>query len=277
MSSQAALTIHPASADLLLGGETESPTRAPTRERHAAEAPAIAAAPRPALRPAESSYAKPRQRRWGALAVVGGLHVLLAWALANGLAKRVVDVVRAPLETRLIEEVKTPPPPPPPDLPPPPRLAPPPPSFMPPPEIAVATPPVVAPTITTTQAPPPVVAAVAIAPPPAPPAPVAVAAAPRSSAKPARLDVGACSRPEYPAAAARAEVTGTSKIRFTVDAAGLVSRAEIERPSGPLREHRLLDQAAVAALSKCRFTPGTDEQGQPVGGYAVVDYVWKFD
>jgi protein TonB len=92
---------------------------------------------------------------------------------------------------------------------------------------------------------------------------------------PARIDVSTCEKPEYPAAALRAEATGTTKIRFTVDATGKVSKAEIERASGASREHRLLDRTAVEALSKCPFRPGTDENGKPVGAIAVVDYVWK--
>ena len=87
--------------------------------------------------------------------------------------------------------------------------------------------------------------------------------------------VSACIK--YPAAALRAEATGTSKIRFTVDATGAVSKAEIERSAGPSREHRLLDRAAIDALSKCRFKPGTDEAGKPVGAVTPVEYVWKLE
>ena len=86
-----------------------------------------------------------------------------------------------------------------------------------------------------------------------------------------------CENPEYPAASLRADATGTSKIRFTVDATGTVSKAEIEVSSGASREHRLLDRTAVEALSKCRFKPGIDEQGKPIGGTTRVSYVWKTD
>ena len=123
-----------------------------------------------------------------------------------------------------------------------------------------------------------------VAPPPnvpvtiAPPARVAPAApAVRPHAVAARIDVSTCEKPEYPAAALRAEATGVTKIRFTVDAQGRVSAADVERSAGSSREHRLLDRTAVEALSKCRFKPGTDEQGKPVGGTTVVDYVWKVD
>jgi len=206
--------------------------------------------------------------------VVVVLHIVMGWALVNGLGRKIVEVIKAPIETKIIDEVKPPPPPPPENLPPPPKMDMPPPSFVPPPEVQVTTP-STAPAITVTrEAPPPV--PVTVAPqaptPPAPPAP------PRVQAVPARIDVGSCDKPEYPAAAQRAEATGTSKIRFTLDATGAVTKAEIEKPSGSSREHRLLDKAAVDALSRCRGKPGTDEHGKPVGGTQVtVEYVWRLD
>lgn len=99
--------------------------------------------------------------------------------------------------------------------------------------------------------------------------------APKPQALAARIDVSSCGKPEYPDAALRADAVGTTKIRFTIDAAGSVANAVIARVAGDSREHRLLDRAALDALSKCRFKPGTDEQGKPVGGTTVVEYVWK--
>ena len=115
------------------------------------------------------------------LGVVIVMHIILGWALLNGLARKVVEVVKGPIETKIIEEVKPPPPPPPENLPPPPKLPPPPPAYMPPPEIKIETPPPPAPTITVQTTPPPPAPPVAIAPPtppeapPAPPAPAAPA------------------------------------------------------------------------------------------------------
>ena len=83
------------------------------------------------------------------LVVVSILHLILGWALVNGLARKVVEVIKGPIETKIIEEVKPPPPPPPENLPPPPKFAPPPPSFAPPPEVQIQNPPP-APSITTT-------------------------------------------------------------------------------------------------------------------------------
>jgi protein TonB len=208
-------------------------------------------------------------------AIVVVFHVILGYALVNGLARKIVEVVKGPIETKIIDEVKPPPPPPPENLPPPPKMALPPPSFMPPPEVQVSTP-QLAPAITVTrEAPPPTT--VTLAPAPGPVTAPAAPPAPRAQAVPARIDVSTCEKPEYPAAALRADATGISKIRFTVDATGMVSKAEIERSAGASREHRLLDRTAVEALSKCHFKPGVDESGKPMGGTTVVDYVWKTD
>jgi protein TonB len=207
------------------------------------------------------------------------LHLLLGWALLNGLAQRIVEVIKAPIETKIIEEVKPPPPPPPENLPPPPKFAPPPPSFVPPPEVNVNPPPMAAPSITTTTvAPPP--QAVTIQP-PAPPAPVAPPPPPpRAAARPAfGGDLQSCkpTGDDYPSAAKRAEATGTTKVRFTVGADGKLASAEVAKSAGPSREHKMLDRIAVSKLSECTFRAGVDENGRPAGGSFEVDYVWKLE
>ncbi|MDP1900938.1 MAG: energy transducer TonB [Rubrivivax sp.] len=207
------------------------------------------------------------------------LHLLLGWALMNGLAQRLVDVIKAPIETKIIEEVKPPPPPPPENLPPPPKFAPPPPSFVPPPEVHVNAPAMAGPTITTTQvAPPPAPVHVSPVPatvvaPPAPPAPPP----PRVAAQPAIANVHACapSSDDYPAAARRADATGTTRVRFQVGADGKLAGAEVVRSAGATREHKMLDRLAVAKLSECNFKPGRDENGRPIGGSFEVEYIWK--
>jgi protein TonB len=210
--------------------------------------------------------------------VVVVLHLILGWALLNGLAQRMVEVIKGPLDTKIIEEQAKPPPPPPENLPPPPKFQPPPPSFVPPPEVNVNPPPMPAPTITTTQvapppapfvpAPPPVVAA------PAPPAP------PRAAAKPVIANVNDCAptSDDYPAAAKRAEATGTTRIRFTVGPDGrLAGQPEIVKSAGSSREHKMLDRLAASKLSECKFRAGVDENGKPMGASFDVDYVWKLD
>jgi protein TonB len=203
------------------------------------------------------------------------LHLLLGYAFISGLARKVVDVVKAPIETKIIEEVKPPPPPETPPPPPPKVALPPPPSFVPPPEVQIANPPPPQATITVQTTTPPPQAPVTIAPPPAP----VVATAPAPAARAAVIDVSKCDKPSYPPAAQRAEAKGTTRIRFTIDATGHLdpSKTIIERSSGGSREHKQLDRAAVEALSKCPFKPGTDENGRPVGAYSIVDYVWNLE
>src|SRR5689334_24035444 len=99
-------------------------------------------------------------RKIPGLAAVLAIHVVIGYALVTGLARKVVEVIKAPLETRVIEEMKKPPPELPP--PPPPKLAAPPPPFIPPPEINIQQPQVApAPAITTASATPPPAAPVA--------------------------------------------------------------------------------------------------------------------
>jgi protein TonB len=100
----------------------------------------------------------------------------------------------------------------------------------------------------------------------------------RVLARPARINAGAAQcRPEYPAAAVRAGVSGVSRIRFTVDASGKVSAAQILQSSGATRENRMMDKAAADALAQCPVTVGTDEMGRPVGATTDVDYVWTLN
>src|SRR5438132_11804792 len=71
------------------------------------------------------------------LSIVGLLHALLIYALVTGLARKVVDVIKKPIETKIVEEAK---PPPPPETPPPPphTLAPLPPPFIASPQVNIA-------------------------------------------------------------------------------------------------------------------------------------------
>jgi protein TonB len=213
------------------------------------------------------------------IGIVLGLHLVLGWALVSGLAQRMVEVIKAPIETKIIEEAKPPPPPPPENLPPPPKFAPPPPSFVPPPEVVVNPPPTPAPAITVTQVVPPPAPPVAIAPPPAPAAPPAPPAPPRVAARPTIANVQACApkNEDYPGAAVRAEATGTTKVRFSVGPDGRLAGAEVVKSAGPSREHKMLDRIALAKLSECKFVAGADETGRPVGASFDVDYVWKLE
>ena len=166
-------------------------------------------------------------------------HGFIVYALVTGLAKKVVEVVRAPIETKVIEEIKKPPPPPEIVLPPPPKLEAPPPPFIPPPEVQIAQPPPPQPTITAvTPTPPP--APVVIAP---PPPPVVVAApAPPPPAAPVTVTAGvACSNystvmgdASFPREAQRLGLEkGDALIQFTLTASGEIKDIKTLRASHP--------------------------------------------
>lgn len=143
----------------------------PALQRRAGPAPA-----HPPAGPADVAIAHPVRPDGGShavgISVVVAVHVLIGYALVSGLAQKVVNAVRQPVEVRLIQEIKPPPPPPEPPkriVKVAPKLAPPPPAYVPPPQVVVAPSP--APTITAvTQTLPVAPPAVVIAAPPAPPA-----------------------------------------------------------------------------------------------------------
>jgi protein TonB len=242
-----------------------------------------------------SSYTPARQPV--GMAVVITAHVALGWALLNALGTRLVDLEFNPLEVDIVEPPPTTPPPPPPPLEVQPPPMPPPPSFVPLPEVKLRPPPVPPPPAITVQRTPPPPAPVAIAPPPrpAPPAPAPVApptppappappvrvapppAPPVDLSRPPRMDAAACTRPDYPRAARRAEATGTTRLRLQIDASGRVVSTQVLQSAGRSREHRLLDRAAATALSQCRFEGGRDAQGRPTGGHTTVEYVWTLE
>ncbi|TDV33836.1 outer membrane transport energization protein TonB [Paraburkholderia caballeronis] len=180
-------------------------------------------------------------RRFGGIAAVLLLHVALIYALLNGLATRVVQVIQHPIETRIIEPVKPPPPPPLPTVQlPPPKFAPPPPPFVPPPEVNVPAPPQ-QPTITHQAAP----VAAQPAPPPAPAAP--------APAKAPSTEVGVVcpnsdqvrSSIRYPREALQNNITGNVVIEFVVDPQGRVTDARVAQSADPL-----LDRAALNAVKQ---------------------------
>ena len=163
-------------------------------------------------------------------------HAFIVYALVTGLAKKVVEVVRAPIETKVIEEIKKPPPPPEVVVPPPPRLEAPPPPFIPPPEVQIQTPPPPQPTITaTTPTPPPAPVAIAPVAPPvtapaAPPAPAVMSAAVVCSNYASKMgDAG------FPREAARQGIDkGEALIQFTLTAGGEIKDVKALRSSHPI-------------------------------------------
>jgi periplasmic protein TonB len=190
------------------------------------------------------------------------LHIIIVWALVTGLARKAVEFVAKPLETKLIAEVAPPPenlPPPPP----PPKMAAPPPPFIPPPEINVQ----VAPTPS-----PAAITAVSTAPPP----PQTAAAAPEAPRAPVRtspvVEAKSCEPPSYPSASRRLNEQGTVVLNFLIDAEGRIVESRIDASSGVER----LDEAARKALSLCKFKPGTVD-GRAEQSWHKMKYVWKLD
>lgn len=83
---------------------------------------------------------------------------------------------------------------------------------------------------------------------------------------------GSCAKPEYPLASRRLEEEGSVTLRFRVEANGQVSQSEVQNSSGFKR----LDEAARAALSRCRFSPAL-AQGQATASWATLRYTWKLE
>lgn len=211
----------------------------------------------------------PRKHLVGITAVIL-FHGFIVYALLTGLAKKVVDVVRAPIETKVIEEVKKPPPPPEVVVPPPPKLEAPPPPFIPPPEVQIAAPPPPQPTITAvTPTPPPAPVEIAPAPPPVvatpappPPAPAVVSAAVVCSNF--RTKMGDAS---FPRDAARAGLEkGEVLMQFTLGPSGEIKNVRALRSS-----HPIFARAATQIVQEYTC------QGQGQDVVVQVPFVYKLD
>jgi protein TonB len=186
----------------------------------------------------------------GILAVVG-LHVVVGYALLTGLARKVVEVIKQPIETRVIEEIKRPPP----DLPPPPppKLAAPPPPFIPPPEINIQQPQV---------APPPAITTVTTTPPPpGPPPQIVPQVAPPQPV--VRREYKASYRvdPVFPRQAQRDGISGNVVAYVYVSPSGSVTDVKIIRST-----NRIFDREVIRALSQWKFNP---EPAGFIGEYEI--------
>lgn len=82
-----------------------------------------------------------------------------------------------------------------------------------------------------------------------------------------------CPRPDYPAAAVRSLAQGETRVRLTVDERGHVTHGEIVQSSGPSREHRMLDNAALDTFTQCVFAAHAGEAPRTL----TLSYVWKID
>jgi protein TonB len=189
------------------------------------------------------------------IAAVVVLHIIIGYALITGLARKVVEVMKAPIETKIIEEIKKPPPDVPP--PPPPKLAAPPPPFIPPPEINIQIPQVT---------PPPTITTVTTTPPPPGPPPVfqpQVVAPPQPAIR-KEYKATSCPKPTFPRQAIQQGITGKLVAWVHVAPAGTVNNVEIKQSS-----NRIFDREVVRALSQCRFP------AEPVGFIGEYEIVFN--
>ncbi len=174
-------------------------------------------------------------------------HVLLIWALVNGLGKNIVDIIKQPLETKIIKDTKPPPKEAPP--PPPPQLAAPPPPYVPPPDIQIANPEPQNNAITQTTT---------TAPPPGP-----VVTAPPAQAAPDRdvseHPIGGTAAPEYPQDMLEEEREGSATVTCDVDTSGVTNNCVLTNVTGGASFGR----SALAFAERHRYSPAT-HNGVPV-------------
>ena len=225
------------------------------------------------------SYLQPQDspRRLTGFALVVLMHVALAYALVNGLARKIVEVVQAPVQVSIIEEIRAlPKAEPPPVSPPKPVQSPTPkPSVTSLPRVPVPETKVQAATASRSDS----ITAVAARPDTANAVPTGVvvgALGEQKARDPVRtkavVDASACEKPEYPSAALRARETGIVLLSFLVGVDGKVIEGKVLRSSG----YRRLDEAARTALAECRFKPATVD-GKPEQAWAKIEYEWKME
>jgi len=189
-------------------------------------------------------YARQQRNPSRHLIGIGGVvlfHALVIYALVTGLARKVVEVVKGPIEVKVIEEVKTPPPPPE-VVPPPPKMAAPPPPFIPPPEVNIASP-SQAPTITAVSRDAPPTTALPPIQPPAPAAAPPPPTGPRSARVVCPNYVEVMSKIAYPREALLDGIEGEVLIEFTVAGDGQIKNVEIKSSS-----NRIFNRAALSAV-----------------------------
>lgn len=85
---------------------------------------------------------------------------------------------------------------------------------------------------------------------------------------PAKFDAQSC-KAEYPKASLMNEEEGAVGMAFLVTADGRVVESKIEKTSG----FKNLDNAAIKAISACKFKPGTKD-GAVAQTWTKVSYVW---
>ncbi len=189
------------------------------------------------------------------LTIVVLVHIGLIYALLNGLGSNIIQKLNAPLETKIVQEVK----PPPPDLPPPPpppEMKAPPPPYIPPPDIAITAPP-----------PPNAITAVSrIAPPSTAYHPSAPAVADHDVSE--RPISGGT--PVYPPSMVEAEREGSAKVSCYVDTEGRTSNCAVISVSGG----SAFGGSALAFVRARRYSPRT-HNGQAIAANKTWDIKFR--
>ena len=182
-------------------------------------------------------------------------HLLLGYALVNGLGAKIVQVIIPPVEIAQIDKPKVDdkPPPPPPKIE---EVKP----FVPPPEVvdiqAEAAPAnAITATTSVNVAPPPVTQAKAIA---------------RTSIKMDPRHPLKIGEDYYPDASKRNNEEGTCRVQMHVSASGAITDASIQQTSGFPR----LDEACLKGVQGQRMLPAT-EDGKPIDTVVVLPIKWK--
>lgn len=202
------------------------------------------------------------------LAMVVAFHVLLGFGVIKTMSVKSLSLPKVLVPIDLVTAID-----PPPTLPPPSALPvtqlPPPSMAVPIPEVPLAPLPLPSQVTTTsiTDPTPPVPAHTAAATPPAH-TDLETGGAGSANVRTAAM-VDGCTKPVYPAQAARNGDSGTVTLALLVGVDGRVSASRIARSSG----FRELDRAALTALSLCAFRPAM--QGDVAqAGWAQVAYTW---
>lgn len=196
------------------------------------------------LRPFQASIASPR--RFISIGLVAALHVVIIYALASGLAARMVNKLPDELKAEVVqqkppEEEKTPPPPPP-------DLAKPPPPFVPPPDFTIQADTGPSSAISNVQSRQPAVQMT------------------RPTTRGRRHEC----QSGYPPISRRLGEQGTAVVKFTIGADGAVSNVSLSKSSGYSR----LDEAAVRCVSDWGYNPGT-AGGKPVAMTQEASVVYR--
>lgn len=87
---------------------------------------------------------------------------------------------------------------------------------------------------------------------------------------PGNIRTETCARPEYPEQSLKQDHHGAVTLRFLLSKDGIVKRSLVQTSSG----YPALDEAALVAISRCRFNPAMVD-GKAVEAWTAVQYVWK--